>query len=246
MKGIILAGGFGNRLKPLTDITNKHLLPVYDRPMILYPLQTLVQAGIRDILIVIGPEYAGGFFTLLGDGESYGCSIVYRCQERAGGIAQALSLAADFVGTDNCAVILGDNIYEDDLTSVIKNFADGAMIFLKATPEAGRFGVAELDSAGKKVIGIQEKPERPKSDYAVTGLYLYDQTVFSRIAQLKPSARGEYEITDVNNSYVASGQMESLILKGEWTDAGTFESLFHANQMARRKALLIAQEKHDL
>lgn len=246
MKGIILAGGFGNRLRPLTAITNKHLLPVYDRPMIIYPLQTLVEAGIRDVLIVIGPEYAGGFFTLLGDGDRYGCRIVYRCQEQAGGIAQALSLAVDFVGEDNCAVILGDNIYEDDLSSAIKNFTSGAMIFLKETPEAGRFGVAEWDPLTKKVISIQEKPKRPKSDYAVTGLYLYDKTVFPRIADLQPSARGEYEITDVNNSYVSSGQMDAVILNGEWTDAGTFESLFHANQMARRKALLTAQSKDDL
>lgn len=236
MKGVILAGGFGNRLKPLTSITNKHLLPVYNKPMILYPLETLTAAGIEEFLFVIGPEYAGGFFSLLGNGSNYGCNIVYRCQEDALGIAHALSLAKEFAAGDSIAVILGDNIYEDTLAEPIKNFTTGAHIFLKSVADAERFGVAEIDDTGR-VLSIEEKPKQPKSDYAVTGLYLYDNHVFDYIDQLKPSARGEYEITDVNNRYIADQVMHSSVLSGDWTDSGTFESLFHANSIARNKFL---------
>lgn len=235
MKGIILAGGFGNRLKPLTGITNKHLLPVYNKPMIMYPMQTLTDAGINEILVVIGPEYAGGFFTLLGDGSRFDCSIIYKCQEQAQGIAHALSLARGFVAGESCAVILGDNIYEEDLSTEIKNFESGAKIFLKETADARRFGVAEMEISTGRVISIEEKPSFPKSNFAVTGLYLYDNTVFDRIERLSPSHRGEYEITDVNNFYLKSAELKAAILKEDWTDAGTFESLFHANQVAKRK-----------
>ncbi|MBU2524520.1 NTP transferase domain-containing protein [Patescibacteria group bacterium] len=235
MKGIILAGGFGNRLKPLTEITNKHLLPVYNKPMIFYPLETLLSAGIKEVLVVIGPEYAGGFYSLLGNGSRFGCNITYKCQEDALGIAHALNLASDFVGRDTMAVILGDNIYEENLASEISSFKNGAKIFLRETEDARRFGVAEIDKRNNRVISIEEKPAVPKSNYAVTGLYLYDNQVFDYISQLRPSDRGELEITDVNNKYIQTGQLAAALLKGDWTDAGTFESLHHANNVARNK-----------
>jgi glucose-1-phosphate thymidylyltransferase len=233
MKGIILAGGEGNRLKPLTEVTNKHLLPIYNQPMIFYPLQTLLKAGIHDILVVSGPKHAGMFLQLLGEGDKFGCTLQFRVQERAGGIAHALGLTRNFVGDDNCAVILGDNIYEDNVSKQIEAFEGkkGAHIFLKELEDANRFGVAELD--GDKVIGIEEKPKQPKSPYAVTGLYLYDPEVFDIIAGLSPSNRGEYEITDVNNAYIKKGVLNATILKKRWTDAGTFESLYRANRIAR-------------
>jgi glucose-1-phosphate thymidylyltransferase len=233
MKGIILAGGEGNRLKPLTEVTNKHLLPIYNKPMIFYPLKTLIEADIREILIISGPKHAGMFLQLLGEGHKFGCSLHFRVQEQAQGIAHALGLAKNFIGNENCAVILGDNIFEENLGKQIKAFKGkkGAHIFLKKTPEANRFGVAELK--GNKVIGIEEKPKQPKSNYAVTGLYLYDPKVFEIITCLNPSKRGEYEITDVNNEYVKRGELTATILKKRWTDAGTFESLFRANEIAR-------------
>ena len=233
MKGIVLAGGEGNRLKPLTEVTNKHLLPIYNKPMIFYPIETLTKAGIHDILVVSGPKHAGMFLQLLGEGKRLGCRLHFRVQERAGGIAQALSLAQDFVGDENCAVILGDNIFEDNLTRHIEKFykKKGAHIFLKELDDAFRFGVAEVKRS--KVINIEEKPKHPKSNYAVTGLYLFDNTVFDIIAGLKPSNRGEYEITDVNNAYIKRKQLTATILKKRWTDAGTFESLFRANDITR-------------
>lgn len=233
MKGIILAGGEGNRLKPLTEVTNKHLLPIYNQPMIYYPLQTLIKAGINDILVVSGSRHAGMFLQLLGEGDKFGCTIHYRVQEHAAGIAHALGLTRNFVGNENCAVILGDNIYEDDITKEIQNFEgkEGAHIFLKELDDANRFGVAELD--GDKVLNIEEKPKNPKSNYAVTGLYLYDASVFDIIAGLTPSKRGEYEITDVNNTYIERKNLTATILKKRWTDAGTFESLYRANRIAR-------------
>ncbi len=233
MKGIILAGGEGNRLKPLTEVTNKHLLPIYNQPMIYYPLQTLLKAGVNDILVVSGSKHAGMFLQLLGEGDKFGCTIHYRVQEHAAGIAHALSLTRNFVGNENCAVILGDNIYEDDLSKEIHDFdgKEGAHIFLKELDDANRFGVAELD--GDKVLGIEEKPKHPKSNYAVTGLYLYDSDVFDVIAGLNPSRRGEYEITDVNNAYIKKGNLTASVLQKRWTDAGTFESLYRANRIAR-------------
>jgi glucose-1-phosphate thymidylyltransferase len=235
MKGIILAGGNGRRLSPLTEVTNKHLLPVYDRPMIYYPLETLKQAGISEILIVTGKEYAGGFLKLLGSGRSIGCKFTFEVQEDALGIAHALGLAEEFVDGQSCAVILGDNIFEDDMGPFIKTYSgNGAQVFLKETPDSKRFGVAELRDG--RVIGIEEKPTNPKSNYAVTGLYLYDSQVFNVIRTLKPSGRGELEITDVNNHYVKENTMSASILKGDWTDCGTFESLYHANTIAREKS----------
>lgn len=235
MKGIILAGGNGRRLNPLTDVTNKHLLPVYDKPMIFYPLQTLVQTGIRDILIVTGKEYAGGFLKLLGSGRDFNCRFTFEVQEDALGIAHALSLAYDFVDGEDCAVILGDNIFEDNLTTEVNNFRSGAHIFLKEISDASRFGVAEVK--GNKIIGIEEKPAHPKSLLAVTGFYLFDSTVFEAIKELKPSGRGELEITDVNNYYIQKGRMGYSTLAGQWTDSGTFESLYRANTIARDMVL---------
>ncbi|MFH1586825.1 MAG: sugar phosphate nucleotidyltransferase [Candidatus Diapherotrites archaeon] len=234
MRGIILAGGTGQRLRPLTNITNKHILPVYNKPMIYYPLEKLIQAGIKEILIVSGKEHAGDFLRLLGSGKEWGAKFTYEIQDEAGGIAQALSLAEDFTDNERIAVILGDNIIEDDLSSEIKEFENGkfnAKIFLKEVEDPERFGVAELD--GDKVIGIEEKPKKPKSNYAVVGLYLYTAEVFDVIKKLKPSARGEYEITDVNNHFIRKGKMGAGFIKGYWTDAGTFDSLLRASQMVK-------------
>lgn len=231
MKGVILAGGFGNRLKPLTEVTNKHLLPVYNQPMIFHPIRSLVEAGIKEILIVTGPEHAGGFMKLLGSGARFGCHFYYVVQEDAGGIAQALGLAEPFCRDESVAVILGDNIFEDSFKSAVEGFSGGSMIFLKSVPDPHRFGVPELE--GERVMSIEEKPATPKSPYAVTGFYIYDATVFEIIRSLNPSARGELEITDVNNAYVRRGDMRAFFLEGHWTDAGTFESLFAANALAR-------------
>lgn len=237
MKGVILAGGNGRRLGAITDVTNKHLLAVYNKPMIFYPLQTLLDAGMEEILIVSGKEHAGGFLRLLGSGKAFGCKLSYEVQEEAGGIAQALGLAQHFVGYDNCAVILGDNIFEDSFADQVREFkkSKGAHIFLKEVPDAQRFGVAELD--GDKVLNIEEKPKDPKTNFAVTGLYLYDGGVFDVVKNLKPSARGELEITDVNNYYIQQGLMKATKVQGEWTDAGTFESLYRANRIARKIVL---------
>lgn len=235
MKGVILAGGFGNRLKPLTDVMNKHLLPVYNKPVIFYPIQTLLQAGCTDILIVTGPEHAGGFMKLLGSGEKWGGHFYYAVQETAGGIAQGVQLAERFSSGDSVAVILGDNIFQDSFKEAFSSFRSGATIFLKGVDSPERFGVPELD--GTRVLNIEEKPKQPKSKYAVTGLYLYDPTVFDIIRTLKPSARGELEITDVNNAYIEKKAMNAVFLKGDWSDAGTFESLFHASRLARDIAL---------
>lgn len=234
MKGIILAGGTGSRLYPLTKVTNKHLLPVYDKPMIFYPIQTLINAGIKEIMIVSGRGHAGHFLELLGSGADLGVKFTYEIQEEAGGIAQALGLAERFADEDDVAVILGDNIFQDNIKEDVSNFRGGARIFLKEVPDAHRFGVAELN--GDKVIGIEEKPREPKSNFAVTGLYIYSNHVFKIVKTLKPSARGELEITDVNNYFVNNGTMEYRILDGFWSDAGTFESLLRAS-------LLIAGER---
>ncbi|HLD41772.1 MAG TPA: sugar phosphate nucleotidyltransferase, partial [archaeon] len=221
----------GKRLYPLTKITNKHLLPVYNKPMIYYPLSTLINAGVKEILIVSGPEHAGDFSRLLGSGKEFGARLTYEIQDEAGGIAQALGLAEDFADKENIAVILGDNIFEDKLN--VNDFKEGARVYLKEVDDPQRFGVAEIK--GKKVIGIKEKPEKPKTRYAVTGFYLYDSDVFDVIRTLKPSARGEFEITDVNNTYIRKGLMEAKILNGFWSDAGTFESLFKATSFLREK-----------
>ena len=207
MKGIILAGGTGSRLYPLTKVTNKHLLPVYDKPMIYYPLQTLLSAGIKDIMIVSGRGHAGHFLELLGSGADFDARFTYEIQDEAGGIAQALALAEDFADDDDVAVILGDNIFQDNVKDAVHSFTSGAHIFLKQVQDAERFGVAEVDNNREHVLGIEEKPKVPKSDYAVTGLYIYDNGVFDVIKTLKPSGRGELEITDVNNEYIRQGAM---------------------------------------
>jgi len=232
LKGVILAGGTGSRLSPLTKVTNKHLLPVYDKPMIYYPLKTLKSMGCRDILIVSGREHCGHILALLGSGSDLGLRISYEIQEEAGGIAQALSLSRRFVGQSNVAVILGDNIFQKPIR--IDDFEDGGRIFLKTVPDPKRFGVAELAGGDNcKVIGIEEKPEEPKSNYCVTGLYIYDNRVFDLINRLSPSERGELEITDVNNMYIDLGEMSCQFLDGWWSDAGTFDSLYKASQLVR-------------
>ncbi len=238
MKGVILAGGKGTRLYPLTKITNKHLLPVYDRPMIYYPIQTLVDAGIRDILIVTGGNYAGDFLQLLGNGRQFGLtSLNYTYQEGEGGIADALSLAEHFADNGKICVILGDNIIEKDIRHAVEDFRKqekGAKILLKEVPDPERFGVAEIHKG--HVVNIEEKPKKPKTNYAVTGIYMYDSTVFDNIRTLEPSARGELEITDVNNAYIREASLSFAFLEGWWTDAGTFDSLLRA-------ANLVAQSR---
>jgi len=234
MRGIILAGGTGSRLFPLTKVTNKHLLPVYDKPMIYYPLKTLVSAGITDIMIVSGRGHAGHFLELLGSGAEFGVKITYEIQEKAGGIAQALGLAEKWADEEAVAVILGDNLFQDNVKNDVASFKKGAKIFLKEVPDAERFGVAELST--DRVLSIEEKPKKPKSNYAVTGLYLYDAEVFSIIRTLKPSGRGELEITDVNNAYLKKGIMQYTILNGFWSDAGTFDSLLRAGMLVQQNA----------
>ncbi len=233
MKGVILAGGLGTRMYPLTKITNKHLLPVYDKPMIYYPLQALINAGIEDILIVTGGTYAGDFLRLLGNGHEFGLKhINYTYQEGEGGIAAALRMAEFFADEDKICVILGDNIIEKNIREAVKKFARqkaGAKIMLKEVPDPHRFGVPVLE--GDRIIKIEEKPKAPKSPYAVTGIYLYDKTVFDIVKSLRPSDRGELEITDVNNVYIERGQLTWEVLEGWWTDAGTFESLLRASQL---------------
>ena len=231
MKGVILAGGTGSRLYPLTKVTNKHLLPVYDKPMIYYPLHTLISAGIKDIMIVSGRGHAGHFLELLGSGSEMGVHFTFEIQEEAGGIAQALSFAEDFVDGDSVTVVLGDNIFQDNIREDVAAFTGGAKIFLKEVLDAHRFGVAELE--GNRVIGIEEKPKNPKSNFAVTGLYIYDYNVFDAVKTLKPSGRGELEITDVNNYYINKDVMRYKVLDGFWSDAGTFESLFRASELVR-------------
>lgn len=231
MKGVILAGGSGTRMWPCTKVTNKHLLPVYDKPMIYYPLQTMIDAGIREILIVSGPGHAGHFLNLLGSGKEFGVRLTYEIQDEAGGIAQALSLAEHFSDSESVLVILGDNVFVDNFMKPVSDFKKGAHIFLKQVPDASRFGVAELK--GENVIGIEEKPKSPKSNLAVTGLYMYDSRVFEHIKSLKPSKRGELEITDVNNRYISANDMRYSVVDGFWSDAGTFESLLRASNMLR-------------
>jgi glucose-1-phosphate thymidylyltransferase len=242
MKGVILAGGTGSRLGMLTRVTNKHLLPVYDKPMIMYPIETLKNMGICNIIIVSGPGHAGHFVNLLGSGKEFGVKLSYEIQDEAGGIAQALSLAEDFADNDSVAVILGDNIFEDKFD--ISRYSGGAMIFLKEVTDPERFGVAELK--GDEVIGIEEKPKKPKSNLAVTGLYIYDKDVFRVIKTLKPSARGELEITDVNNEYISRGKMQAEKVEGFWSDAGTFDSLMRSSALVLRKSKERKKQSLDL
>jgi len=245
MKGIVLAGGIGSRLYPLTRVTNKHLLPVYDRPMIFYPLQILVDAGIRDILIVTGGHNAGDFLRLLQNGKDFGLhQLSFAYQEGEGGIADALRLAEPWAKGDRICVVLGDNIIEGDIREAAHGFDQlekGAMVMLKEVHDPERFGVPVFEN--NRIVRIEEKPKKPLSSFAVIGVYFYDATVFDRIRRLKPSGRGEYEITDVNNSYIEEGTLHHSLLEGWWTDAGTFESLWHASNMVREKVLRGAEEK---
>lgn len=235
IRGIVLAGGKGTRLGELTKVTNKHLLPVGPYPMVYHPLKKMVGAGIQDVLLVSGTEHMGDFVELLGSGKSHQCSLTYRVQDEAGGIAQALGLAETFCAGQRSLVILGDNIFEASVGTMLQQATqhpDWAWIGLKQVPDPGRYGVAELD--GVKVVGIEEKPKQPKSDYAVIGVYIYPPDVFDVIRHLKPSARGELEITDVNNHYLRTGRMGCTIIDGYWTDAGTFDSLDLANELVRK------------
>src|SRR6266481_5054944 len=244
MKGVVLAGGSGSRLSPLTRVTNKHLLPIYNKPMIYYPLQTLVEAGIQDILIVTGGNNAGDFLRLLRNGKEFGLKqLSFAYQEGEEGIADALRLAEHFAAGEKICVILGDNILESSIRMARVKFErqeGGALILLKGVPDPERFGVPLFD--GKRIVRIEEKPKLPCSPYAVIGVYFYDGTVFDRVRALRPSGRGEFEITDVNNSYIIEGQLSYEIIEGGWTDAGTFESLWRATKMVREK-VLIAQEQ---
>ncbi|WP_339798941.1 sugar phosphate nucleotidyltransferase [Paenibacillus sp. FSL R5-0744] len=234
MKGIILAGGTGSRLYPLTKVTNKHLLPVGKYPMIFHSILKLKQAGIQDILIVTGKEHMGDVVNLLGSGREMGVTFTYKVQDEAGGIAQALDLAEQFVGDDQMVVILGDNVFEDDISQYVKNFIDqkhGAKILIQEVSDPTRFGVPEIQDG--RIISIEEKPAVPKSNYAVTGIYMFDSNVFSIVKTLKPSARGELEITDVNNAYIIREELSYDVLQGWWTDAGTHSSLAKANELAQ-------------
>jgi len=232
LRGVVLAGGTGSRLMPLTKVTNKHLLGVGQKPMIYYPIEKLISIGIEEILIVTGVEHMGDVVSLLGSGKDFGCRFTYKVQDEAGGIAQALALAENFAQGQSLVVILGDNIFKSSLKSYADKFIaqkTGARILLKQVSNPQRFGVAELSDG--KVISIEEKPKEPKSDYVVTGIYFYDASVFDIIRNLKPSARGELEITHVNDAYIEKGQLAYDVLDGWWTDAGTFESLNRANEL---------------
>ena len=248
MKGVVLAGGLGTRLGALTRITNKHLLPIYDRPMICYPIETLVEAGIREILLVTGGNNAGDFLRLLGNGEEFGLQrLHYAYQRGEGGIAAALSLAEQFADGDRVVVILGDNIVEQSIKPSVERFAaqaQGAKILLNEVEDPWRFGVAEL--SGDRIIGIEEKPAAPKSNYVVTGLYLYDAAVFEVIKTLRPSGRGELEVTDLNNAYIRRGQMTYDMLEGWWTDAGLPETLYRAAMLVRQRVLRRGESTVDL
>ena len=245
MKAVILAGGAGTRLRPLTLATNKHLLPVYDKPVIYYAIEKIVAAGIYKIMVVTSGEHIADFIKLLGSGQEFSrpqggqVQIVYGIQNEPNGIAYGLYIARDYVGTDDCLLFLGDNIFEDDLTPHIKSFRDGARVFLKNVPDPQRFGIATVNKKGT-VTAIEEKPEKPTSDLAVTGLYLFDSTVFDKMVDQPKSARGEYEITYINNKYVKEGKLEAVLLEKEWFDVGTVDSLLaasmHMQEKERRKA----------
>ncbi|AOY76984.1 sugar phosphate nucleotidyltransferase [Clostridium formicaceticum] len=246
MKGIILAGGTGSRLFPLTKVINKHLLPIGKYPMIYYLIAKMKEAEIKDIMIISGKEHMGSIVNLLGSGYEYGVKFTFKTQDQAGGIAEALGLCEGFVGKDNCTVILGDNIFQDSIYDSVKKFhqqKSGAKVFLKEVKDPERYGIAEIK--GNKIVGIEEKPQKPKSKYCVTGIYMYDHRVFEAIKTLKPSSRGELEITDVNNWYVKEGSLTYDILKGWWTDAGTFDSLLNASILASEMDLDYLLSRED-
>ncbi len=237
MKGIILAGGAGTRLHPLTRVTSKQLLPIYNKPMIFYPLQTLLDAGIREILIIVAPDHAGDFLKLLGSGKDFGCKFSYEIQDKPEGLAQAFIIGENFIGKDDVTLILGDNLFDDDFSQAVKTFKSGARVFAKKVKDPERFGVVTFDERNK-VISIIEKPKNPKSNYAVTGLYVYDNSVVKKAHALKPSPRGELEITDLNNVYLKEGTLDVAFVSGAWLDTGTFESLYEATVFARDRELL--------
>lgn len=241
MKGIILAGGSGTRLRPLTKITSKQLLPIYNKPMVYYPLETLRTAGIEDILIIIAPDHAGDFLNLLGSGREFGCDFTYEIQDKPEGLAQAFLIGEKFIGNDSVTMVLGDNLYEDDFSEAITTFKSGARVFAKEVSDPQRFGVVEFDE-NRKAISIEEKPEVPKSNHAVTGLYIYDSTVVQKTKNLKPSPRGELEITDLNNLYLQEGTLDVATVNGRWFDTGTFESWFEATAFARDRELAKAAQ----
>lgn len=235
MKGIILAGGKATRLRPLTKITSKQLLPVYNKPMIFYPIETLVKAGIKDILIIVAPDYAGHFLNLLGSGKDFDAKFSYEIQEEPRGLADAFIIGENFIGEDNVTMILGDNIFDDDFSRYIKNFKKGGMVFAKKVSDPERFGVVEFDK-NMKAISIEEKPKIPKSNYAVVGIYTFDNRVIKSAKNLKPSARGEIEITDINNIYLKKKELKVNIIEGMWEDAGTFDSLLRINNIMAQKS----------
>jgi glucose-1-phosphate thymidylyltransferase len=234
MRGIILSGGSGTRLRPLTKVTSKQLLPIYNRPMIYYPLNTLIQAGIKEIMIIVAPERAGDYLNLLGSGREFGVKFTYEVQDHPEGIAQAFLIGRNFVEGDNVTLILGDNIFADDLSAEIKNFTSGAKIFAKQVPDPSRFGVVKFNDQ-RQAEKIVEKPQEYLSDYAVTGLYIYDRQVLEAVKDIKPSPRGELEITDVNNWYLAKQELQVALVPGEWLDTGTFDSLLQAQNLAKEK-----------
>lgn len=237
MKGVIAAGGLGTRLRPLTHITNKHLLPVFDKPMILYPMETLKKSGIKDIMIVCGKEHAGHFMNFLGSGAEYGVKLSYSIQGKDNaGIADVLKYAKDFAKKDSIAFILGDNIFENDFKKAVDKFQKGTTIFLKEVNDPERFGTPVFDKAGKKILEIKEKPIRPTSKYAQVGFYIFDNRIFDMLEDLKPSARGQLEIVDVVNKYIALGDSQHEIVKGFWSDAGTFDSLINTSLWAYKKS----------
>ena len=234
MKGIILSGGAGTRLLPLTKITSKQLLPIYNKPMIFYPLNTLIKAGIKEILIIVAPERAGDYLNLLGSGKEFGVRFTYEIQDKPAGLPEAFIIGEQFIGTDNVAMILGDNVFEDDFSEEIKSFKSGAKIFAKKVKDPERFGVVKFDENRKAQI-IVEKPKEWISDYAITGLYLYDKRVVGAAKELKPGSRGELEIVDIHNWYLGKGELDVVDVKGEWVDCGTFDSLLAAQVLAEKK-----------
>ncbi|MCD8506697.1 NTP transferase domain-containing protein [Candidatus Woesebacteria bacterium] len=236
MKGIILAGGSGTRLRPLTKVTSKQLLPIYNKPMVYYPLETLLQAGIKDILVIIAPDHAGDFLKLLGSGKDFGCDFTYEIQDKPEGLAQAFLIGEKFIGDDSVTMVLGDNLFEDDFSEAIQSFESGARVFAKEVPDPERFGVVEFDE-NMKALSIEEKPAQPKSNYCVTGLYIYDNTVVEKTKRLQPSDRGELEITDLNMMYLQDETLDVAKVHGRWFDTGTFESWYEATNFARERAM---------
>jgi glucose-1-phosphate thymidylyltransferase len=236
MKGVLICGGTGSRLRPLTEVTNKSLLPVYDRPLIHYPLDVLLKGGIREIAVVTGTEHMDQIAAYLGSGSRFDCEFSFKVQEKPGGIAQALGLAEEFCEGQPVCAILGDNVFFDDLSPVIASFSEGGHVFLKEVTDPERFGIAELKESGE-VVSVEEKPKAPKSNFAVTGCYLYDKDCFDIIKNLQPSPRGEFEITDVSKEYLKRGTLNATVLKDEWIDAGTFESLFRAAELVRERKI---------